>query len=107
MAEELYSGTLFLIPELTKLFCFLIFRLTPPFPKPNLLRQPVKTLLSVSTLHRKKVSQHKREERIMTSFCLLVDAEIPGKTQEEKNVGYHLKGHCHIMVVFPWDSRRH
>lgn len=39
----------------------------------------------------------------MTSFCLLVDAEIPGKTQEEKNIGYHLKGYYCIIFFIPWD----
>lgn len=36
----------------------------------------------------------------MTSFCLLVNVEIPVKTQEEKNTGYHLKGCCHMHNPF-------
>lgn len=46
---EAYSGTLLLVPELTELLCFLILRLTPPFPKPKLWRQPVKIMFSVNT----------------------------------------------------------
>lgn len=46
-------------------------------------------MFCVNTSDRIKLSQKAQQDRIATTFSLHVDAEIPGKTQEEKYMLSH------------------
>lgn len=58
-------------------------------------------MFSVNTSDRIKLSQKAKQDRIATTFSHLVDAEIPGKTQEEKKK-YAV---THIIILIPCDSK--